>query len=1325
MKKITVVIAGTLLPCSVFAATFYDSPIAIPEVTNSLLLELRAAHLNTDTRQDLVALGITGGQPELTLLSNTQGLTLQPMQRVSVPSLNRDTRLIIADVNGDQADDLFLFSPSLQQPPQLILAGKQTAQKVAIDAELPVFAAATDDVDQDGDRDFLIYHALGYDQHRISILFNEGNGFLYTERQTEIPKLSATVTSMALADLNTDGYPDLILGTGANSANNIVIYNESGAFKANRRSLAKPPHPTQSYPVTKTITAIDFENDQRPDLVFGYQSEVGDFLSTVANTTSQQLIETTTRSLGQNLSQMPSASIRGLTALDFNQDGFTDFALNLTPPDNVTSPPHIWLNDGQGNFSALPNSVLSLETAQPVMLAALSTDQGHDLAVQTDQTYYLPAKKVYGTGPDGLDPTIFGVASFNEAYYLQRNPDVRHAVDQGHIASGFAHYLNSGTFEGRVGSAAQLPVYDATSQQITFPAIFNPSSRKWFHIEVQFKPEESPQFALKDSHSYLQYNVLPASVSSQEVIVSSPPFALGNTNYVANFAISSDDTVRLLDVTPNRSYDIPFGDLTALIQQGLLPNYQSGTRDAVVDHDINWGGAGGERGEIGLFPEDHAAYIAGMPVSISEILAVADQPATENLSYGHFPNLYWLPYLMTGDSRYVERMEALYKTIADKINRPYDNLLYYGLDGRYLAWPLRLLGQLAYLEARGLTQAQYYSTSLQSIREHFLNHAMSGKPEYQANDTWRVLNFNSVTHESYGWTSWMESMVGQTLNTLVLMGFEEWRPVAEWQFEHLKKRTTYWPLKAVDGDHVFFFQHANGAITDWASAKVWANSHGWNDIHAYTDSRQFSPTYANWPDNKLFIADTSVDGRPSPHTYRNRAQYAYGWAALAAANNLTDAQALADLLWDKINERGDAWDFKNRISRLQEIPNHAPLDPNALISDVPNVSSDAIWAPQRDANGIVTASSWQSLEVATPNNPVIYKIDGLDPVQQIRDALTARGFDYRAKDFGTADVQGTFTAWTGMAFDHSTKKGWLPWGGGHADASLNGVWEFDIARLRWEIEAMPSDPDEAGAIWSDNYRNSGSFSVYQDQHGNKHPTLPDGHPPSMHTYGGVAKVGDTLISTRNYRYSYNLRTKQFGYDVWQYDGQDYFPSINNYLFAYQGKGYGILQKQYQYTGWHRLPSAESNVIEDAPRPFGLTWVGEHSIAQIDDHRLVAISNDKLSIFDMASERWSPMLMLKDMPQHNYTQELQATLYVPWGDEGAVLRQFTYGNLKGKWVLIDLVDGHVSDFRMGGYPIKACSFPGTKAFTMEIGGISAFIYTCVDRSTSETYVMRIR
>lgn len=793
----------------------------------------------------------------------------------------------------------------------------------------------------------------------------------------------------------------------------------------------------------------------------------------------------------------------------------------------------------------------------------------------------------------------------------------------------------------------------------------------------------------------------------------------------SDFSSGASEDVILRKLAP--SAGIPYGDLSALKSMKLLPSFDMSTYIRGVDTNINWSGDTGERSEIGLFPDDHAAFIAGQPgIDINLITSTADQAMPSSFSLGHIPNLYWLPYLMTGDAKYISHMEGQYVRMTAKMGVPVNEFANWYESGRYFAWSLRNLAQLAYLQKKGLTTQKYYIDALNFTKTYLTNNALNNTSE-KAYDTWRVLKFNAVTYDTVGFTGWMESMMGIVVNYVVQLGFTDWLPLAEWHFVQLERRVQYWGWKGVDADHCFFYERASGLgesdqITDYNSARAWSAKIGetiqqsWERVTPYSADMMIKNTYANYPEGQLFTADTTVDG--SWYTYHSRAQYAYHWAAMAARNGVAGAAEIADSLHEKLIDRGDVIDYKNNASGY---PFSVALTP----------ITNFRWTPARDVNGVVTESSWQQLPIATKENPVVYRIIGSDPVDELTTELISRGFNPASKDYGNGKVTGTFTAWVGQALDPEQKKAWIPWGGGHADSSMNGVWEFDINKLKWSVESMPSDPNAAGFEWSNSYKNSGSFTVYRDDEGGSSYELPDGRPPSQHTYGGVFKSGDYIVTTRNRRFAYNLVTKEYSVDQWLLNGLYHQPGIQNYMFTYGSSAFGVMKAENVYGGFYKVPdtSTPDIVAVSAPVYEDILWNGGHALAQLGADKIIATSyTNKYAIFDMGSESWGPSINITgDLTTYTYDDELQVLLYIPnWGAAGSMIRQFMSGSNKGKWYLLDLDTNVQTALTLTGSTIPYTPWAGQKVFIIEIGGITAMIYTSVrSGGISQTNIMRIK
>jgi len=245
-----------------------------------------------------------------------------------------------------------------------------------------------------------------------------------------------------------------------------------------------------------------------------------------------------------------------------------------------------------------------------------------------------------------------------------------------------------------------------------------------------------------------------------------------------------------------------------------------------------------------------------------------------NLSFSHYPNLFFLPFLLTGNTKYIKPQEDLWAAYQKWSQRAIDSGIKHQ-NGRNLAWNLRTLVQLAWLQQQGLTEKTVYIQALEKTRISLLEQK---KTHYQAG--LHVLG-TKINTDGTRWTGWMESYLGQVINYVVQLGFEEWRPIAEWHFQHLEARCGgEWPLKYCGNDHV-------------KSGLTWA------DTNAYSEDR--ANALEDWPDDQLPTA--RVKGVQI--TYPIRAQNARAWAAMAAMNNINGAEEMFNTLNAAIDARGD------------------------------------------------------------------------------------------------------------------------------------------------------------------------------------------------------------------------------------------------------------------------------------------------------------------------------------------------------------------------------------------------------------------------------------
>lgn len=136
-------------------------------------------------------------------------------------------------------------------------------------------------------------------------------------------------------------------------------------------------------------------------------------------------------------------------------------------------------------------------------------------------------------------------------------------------------------------------------------------------------------------------------------------------------------------------------------------------------------------------------------------------------------------------------------------------------------------------------------------------------------------------------------------------------------------------------------------------------------------------------------------------------------------------------------------------------------------ADVPGSFDGGTWVPGRDDAGIVTEASWNLVPIGQGVLVEGTKLDGLDDLVKTQ----VPGWS----DFGNGRWGGVMGAWNGFALDVDNSRAWLVAAGGHSDSSNNGIYRFDLFRMAWSVEQLPSDPTP----WSMAYRNSaasGSFT---------------------------------------------------------------------------------------------------------------------------------------------------------------------------------------------------------------------------------------------------------
>lgn len=294
-------------------------------------------------------------------------------------------KILVADFNGDGKGDIYVSSHGWDESP---FPGEQNRLYLSdgsggwIDAtsNLPALSdyshtSTAIDFDHDGDVDVVVGNGYGGQNNILSyILVNDGTGHFALDR-SPLPTGSGQVMDflsghmfpgLTSADLNGDLYPELIVTADASNAWNkniqtTILWNNHGVFDA---STPLPAEARLAGHIDLDVKPIELNGDDQIDLVVvGTQGQPfydGWFVQLLVNTGNFQYIDATASLLstadslaGQYGAASGTSWAMWVEVIDFNHDGYDDFAVEYNGAQITQSTPLVWINDGAGHFHTL------------------------------------------------------------------------------------------------------------------------------------------------------------------------------------------------------------------------------------------------------------------------------------------------------------------------------------------------------------------------------------------------------------------------------------------------------------------------------------------------------------------------------------------------------------------------------------------------------------------------------------------------------------------------------------------------------------------------------------------------------------------------------------------------------------------------------------------------------------------------------------------------------------------------------------------------------------------------------------------------------------
>jgi hypothetical protein len=336
---------GALTPSFAPQSTFPVGDLANPQA-------VAAADVNGDGRPDLLV--ANSGTDTVAVLLNTTAPGAVPPGFAPAANFGAGSApasVAAADVNGDGRPDLLVANRGTDTVAVLL-------NTTAPGAATPRFAApasfvagsgptsvAAADVNGDGRPDLLVATASN-----VAVLFNTtvpGATTPSFAAATSFPAGSGP-TSVAAADVNGDGRPDLLVATASSVA---VLLNTTFPGATTPSFAAATSFPVGSSP--QAVAAVDVNGDGRRDLLVANQG--ANTVSVLLNTTAPGA---TTPSFAAAVSSAVGSGPTSVAAADVNTDGCPDL---------------LAANSGAANVSVLLNSCRDLTLLPPPPATATPT----------------------------------------------------------------------------------------------------------------------------------------------------------------------------------------------------------------------------------------------------------------------------------------------------------------------------------------------------------------------------------------------------------------------------------------------------------------------------------------------------------------------------------------------------------------------------------------------------------------------------------------------------------------------------------------------------------------------------------------------------------------------------------------------------------------------------------------------------------------------------------------------------------------------------------------------------------------------------------------
>ena len=390
--------------------------------------ELAFVTANTDMRNGSIRFSVENPIPSEITFVTALDSELQPEQQLpplpnaydNFPRAVNAHALATGDMNGDGLDDIFV--------------GHQ------------MYNQALNKTPQDGSGYALLQNEDGSFTLNIQPVFKK---ITLTGQWAE----DVNLLDLHLADLNSDGFDDLIAGWGhGKNTSSFVFLSKNGSYsEQDKIALPESVYGATNQMHLKTLSG-DLDHDGDIDLAIQWTRfdpyYSGNYIQILKNDGTGKFNDIT-----DSISTDPliEANAKGYSEhwqlIDVNNDGHLDVAGSISK----TSEPLIYLNDGRARFQILELSTdwvkysgSGLDTIAYgdydsdgiLELVKFSHSKATALSTYSTNSFLLfELTNPIGTGPNYATSASLGVPGFNEKYYLNTHAAASGAVTAGTYAS--------------------------------------------------------------------------------------------------------------------------------------------------------------------------------------------------------------------------------------------------------------------------------------------------------------------------------------------------------------------------------------------------------------------------------------------------------------------------------------------------------------------------------------------------------------------------------------------------------------------------------------------------------------------------------------------------------------------------------------------------------------------------------------------------------------------------------------------------------------------------------------------------------------------------